>query len=90
MNNGAKLGRLPTAEIVAWPGRPLQARKRRAVVEAIVAGDDTLEKFELIERLIKSVGMTPLEFSELSLQVIEEGWGIRSTKYQRIEDRRRA
>jgi hypothetical protein len=84
-----KIGRMPTAEIVGGPWRPLQARKRRAVIDNILAGEDSRTKCDLIDRLIRSLGYTPLEFTELSLQVLEDRMGIRSTKWQRIEDERK-
>jgi hypothetical protein len=85
-NNGReKLGRRATAEVVEGPWRRrLRTGNGMALVDAIVAGQDSLTKFELIERLIASQGMTPLEFAEDLLWVLENR-GLRSKMYQRVD-----
>jgi hypothetical protein len=90
MDKKMKIGRMPTAEIVVWCGPPkLEPRKRRAIIDALIAQEDREEKFGLIERILGTIGLTPLDFAELCLEVLEDRMGVRSTKYQRIEDERR-
>ena len=93
MSSAGKIARMPMAEVVQGPWRPLQARKRRAVIDGIIEGCDHRSKCELIDRLIGSLGYTPLEFAELSMDILERRMGFRSTKWTRVETqemRRRA
>jgi hypothetical protein len=77
--------RVPTAEVIGWPGRMnLELRKRRAIVDSLWRSEDGEEQFELILRILTAKGLTPVEFAELVLDA-GEGWGMYPTKWRRIE-----
>jgi hypothetical protein len=77
---------MPTAEVVGWPRRMnLELRKRRAIVDSLWRGEDERERFNLIERILKSVNLTHVEFAELVLDVGQDTFGMRPTRYRRIE-----
>ena len=85
-----KIGRMPTAEIVEWPRRPLESRKRKAVLDAIITEENDIGKYELIERTLGSLRLGWVEFAELVLLVMEENYGLRSKKWHRVDERKRA
>jgi hypothetical protein len=84
MNNRTKIGQMPTAEIMEWPGRQLEDRKRQAIIDQILADESQLGKFKVIERTLVSLDLGPVQFAELVLDVMERG-GEHPTRWRRIE-----
>ena len=83
-----RVGRMPTAEIVEWPAGRIGDRKRQAIIDRILADEDQIGKFNIIERTLASVNLAPVQFAELVLDVMERN-GQRPTRWQRIEPPRR-
>jgi hypothetical protein len=86
MCNG-KIARMPTGEVVVGPWRRLEERKRRAIIDSLWAQErDDNEKYELIKRILGSMGWELFDFAELTLVVAEENFGFRPTIWRRIEE----
>jgi hypothetical protein len=86
MSDG-KIARMPMAEVVEGPWRGLELRKRRAIIDSLWrAEEDPDERYELIQRILKSMDHSNLfTFAELALSVGEEKYGYRPTMWRRIE-----
>ena len=76
--------KMPTAEVVEGPWRRIEDRRRGAIIDRILADEDQIGKFNLIERTLASLNLAPVQFAELVLDVMERN-GQRPTRWQRIE-----
>jgi hypothetical protein len=88
-----KVGRMPMAEVLEGPWGRLAERKRLAQFDALVADEGRMERIGLIERILWSMDLTPLQFAELILDVLHDRMGQQPTRWQRIDassGRRRA
>ena len=84
MSSVGKIGRMPCGEVVGGPWHSLELRKRMAIIDSLWLEEDSEERFNLIERILRSVDLTYVQFAELVLDVGQER-GEYPTRYRRIE-----